>query len=225
MRERSVTQKGVSTGMAIAGWLLAGAAWADQPATVPRTGGVPACEENLDACTEDLWMCEEDLTACLARQFPGDGAGNGPALAYQECGDGTIADLNTGLLWELKVAGGGGCTTDLHAVDAECTWTQATGDWIDAVNAEGGTGFAGFSDWGVPNAKELQSIVDYSMTGPSIDAAFGPTASFSYWSATLSAGDPGNAWFVGFNGGRVSRADKSSTRNVRAVRTGACSTP
>jgi hypothetical protein len=199
-----------------------------------RAGGLPACEEEVEMCTLDLESCEDDLAACEARpQFgiPGDGTGNGPALSYEECADGlTVADLNTGFLWERKVEGGSISVcdlTNLHLVDSRCLWSDATGAWIDAVNAEGGTGFAGFSDWRVPNVKELQSIVDYS-TVPSIDTAFDPTASSSYWSATSSANNPGNAWFVGFNGGRVDRGAKSNPsnpRHVRAVRTGPCPEP
>lgn len=241
-----------TVGMSLA-MLLVGTAWADKPATVPRTGGIPACEaslaeanaslnqcttdlgtcdSDLATCNDDLGTCEADLAACEASQggLPGDGAGNGPGtLDYQDCGDGTVADLNTGLLWERKVAGGGGsatCLTNLHGVESRCNWTQATGDWIDAVNAEGGTGYAGFDDWRVPNVKELQSIVDYGTFDPAINAGFpGETASSIYWSATSSAFDPGFAWVVVFSDGFVGNDFESNPRRVRAVRSGPCSTP
>ena len=38
---------------------------------------------------------------------------------------------------EVEIRAGG-----LHAVDARCNWNEATGAWIDMLNAEGGTGYA-----------------------------------------------------------------------------------
>jgi hypothetical protein len=155
--------------------------------------------------------------------FPGDGV-TGPALAYQDNGDGTITDLNTGLMWEKKVAGGSsGCPIDsanLHGVDSTCTWAQATGAWIAAINAEGGTGLAGHNDWRVPNVKELQSIVHYGLADPAIDPIFSPTTADNYWSSTTFAFNPSSAWFVIFEGGHVFIFDKNMSLRVRAVRGG-----
>src|SRR6266446_5061606 len=114
------------------------------------------------ASADKVKVKHEDLNAKLNRilrqrsdlgvTFPGDGVQGAP-LRYQDNGDGTITDLNTGLTWEKKGSGGDAstCLTDLHGVNSACTWAQATGAWIDAVNAEGGTGFAGHSDWRLPN--------------------------------------------------------------------------
>jgi len=100
------------------------------------------------------------------RRLPGRWV-DGPALSYTDNGDGTFTDNNTQLMWEKKVAGGapGTCdlTTNLHGVDSTCTWTQATGSWIAAINA---ANLGGHSDWRIPNVKELQSIVDYSKRLP-----------------------------------------------------------
>ncbi len=136
-------------------------------------------------------------------------------------GDGTVTDLNTGLMWEIKVTGGGTCLGDLHAVDAFCDWNDATGAWIDAVNAEGGTGYAGYTDWRFPNAKELQSIVDYGEFSPAIDPSLpGETATSFYWSATSNARGPSFAWVVDFGNGSVDGNGKAGFKRVRAVRGG-----
>jgi hypothetical protein len=165
--------------------------------------------------------------------FPGDGV-TGPPLAYQDNGDGTITDLNTGLMWEKKVAGGSsGCPTDsanLHGVDSTCTWAQATGAWIAAINA---SNLGGHSDWRVPNIRELASIVDYSRcasmaggtAGRCVDLAsihpdFGPTAADCYWSSTAVVVDPTTAWFVDFRFGVVSSIHELDACGVRAVRGG-----
>jgi hypothetical protein len=132
-----------------------------------------------------------------------------------------VLDTQTGLQWEKKVAGGsfGACLSALHGVDSTCTWFQATGDWINAVNA---ANFAGFGDWRVPTKDELTTILLKPFpcgTSPCIEAIFGPTASAFYWSATEL--DPSLAFVVSFASGVVSSVfDKNSSLRVRAVRGG-----
>ena len=96
----------------------------------------------------------------------------GGALSYQDNGDGTITDLNTGLMWEKKSLLDG---SD-HDVGLEFPWSSPTlatvWDWVDALNA---TAFAGYTDWRLPNVKELQSIIDYgraNQSNPAVDPAF-----------------------------------------------------
>lgn len=200
--------------------------------SIPGRGGIPACEEELAACEDDLGSCEEDLVDCEYNQvvLPGDGAGHGAPLAYEVCADGlTVADLNTRLLWERKVVGGPRtCLESLHGANSRCNWFDAAGPWIDAVNTQGGTGYAGFSDWRLPNVKELHSIVDYRQ---GIDPGFGPgprgAVQPRYWSATISLPDrpPGSpGWHVDFASRTVNaEVSRLSSLLVRAVRNGSCS--
>ncbi len=58
-------------------------------------------------------------------------------------GDGTITDLSTGLMWMSADSGQGM-------------------DWEDALAWSENLETAGYGDWRLPDAKELQSIVDYS---------------------------------------------------------------
>ena len=60
--------------------------------------------------------------------------------------DGTVSDLATGLMWAEEDSGTG------------MDWESALA-WVEQLNAEN---YLGYSDWRLPNAKELQSIVDYS---------------------------------------------------------------
>ena len=62
---------------------------------------------------------------------------------FTDNGDGTIADSSTGLMWMKNDSG-------------------TTMNWSAALNYAEGIDFATFSDWRLPNAKELQSIVDYT---------------------------------------------------------------
>jgi len=160
----------------------------------------------------------------------------GAPLSYTDNLDGTITDNNTGLMWEMKDDSGG-----LHDKDTFFPWSgdgsqETIWDWLDDVNAEGGTGFAGYNDWRIPNVKELHSIVDYERVKPSIDPVFntdctagctlpncsctpeGNTA--TYWSSTTMAINFDFAWHVAFEVGGMNNNGKRNSDLVRAVRGG-----
>jgi len=136
----------------------------------------------------------------------------GLALSFVDNGDGTVTDRNTGLMWEKKSDDGG-----LHDKDNSYVWNPGGGSmwaWLAQVNAEGGTGFAGHSDWRIPNVRELLSIVDYGRYYPAVDPVFNTACApgcsvttcscsvASYdWSSTTSAYYPTDAWGVYFYGG------------------------
>ncbi len=89
--------------------------------------------------------------------------------------DGTISDLASGLMWARDDSG--------KAMD----WEQALA-WCERLK------LAGHDDWRLPDAKELQSLVDYTRApdardarrrGPAIDPLFGTTdAEGWFWSST-----------------------------------------
>src|SRR6185295_61076 len=165
---------------------------------------------------------------------PDDGAVQaGATLSYTDNGDGTITDDNTGLMWEKKGDNGG-----LHDKDNGYVWTgtgtqETIWDWLDDVNAEGGTGFAGYDDWRVPNAKELQTLVNFQNSPPMTSGAFNAncvpgatvltgscTPMTGYTSSTTWARSTGMAWGVSFYEGLLFPYDKTSGLRVRAVRGG-----
>ncbi|MGH7799939.1 MAG: DUF1566 domain-containing protein [Thermodesulfobacteriota bacterium] len=153
--------------------------------------------------------------------FPGDGAGDGPKLNYEDNGDGTFTDCNTKYMWEKKDQSGG-----VHDVDKTYIWSDS-GSAPDGSVANGGPGgscgFAGFRDWCIPNVKKLQSIVDYSTCvgcngGTAASSVPGLTASSIYWSATTNAGSSIGAWVVNFFSGNVNNSIKTGFVSARAVR-------
>lgn len=150
----------------------------------------------------------------------------GAALAYVDNGDGTITDVNTGLMWE-KLSDDG----SIHDRDTNYTWANAFAVKIATLNSGGG--FAGYTDWRLPNYKELISIVNLQNVSPSVSAAFNNgcvaactvttcscTASDVYWSSSTYADVPSNAWVVLFSDGLGGAVFKSSSFRVRAVRGG-----
>lgn len=168
---------------------------------------------------------------------------SGCKARFTDNGDGTITDNNTGLMWEKKtgtvsvgtLCPGGPTCADPHDVDNGYTWTAGTTtpngtaftDFLDKLNGQagGGTGFGGHYDWRLPTREELQGIVDPDAPGcgsgsPCIDAVFGPTQSYHYWSSTTFQNNTSLAWYVSFNDGYASANSKTYDFFVRAVRTG-----
>ncbi len=159
----------------------------------------------------------------------------GAPLRYTDNGDGTITDNNTGLMWKKKSSVPG----DLHAWGNQYYWSnlQHEGiptiwEWLAAVNAEGGTGFAGYNDWRIPNIKELLSIIDFENYNPAVDPVFNTncpggntvltgscTNPVNHWSSTTSVSQ-NEAWMVDFSIGIVNDIGKSWFGIVRAVRGG-----
>jgi hypothetical protein len=102
--------------------------------------------------------------------------------SFTDNGDGTITDSSTGLMWTKDDNG--------EAIL-----------WQDALNYAETSGFAGYTDWRLPNAKELQSIVDYTRSpatsnSAAIDPVFNCTQIINeggdtdypfYWTSTTHA--------------------------------------
>ncbi len=105
--------------------------------------------------------------------------------SFVDNGDGTITDSATGLMWAQNDSGTG------------LNWEAAL-DWVQTKNT---AKYLGYSDWRLPNAKELQSIVDYTRSpdttaSAAIDPLFNATPITNeagqadypcYWTGTTHA--------------------------------------
>ncbi|WCN14842.1 DUF1566 domain-containing protein [Marinomonas mediterranea] len=75
--------------------------------------------------------------------------------------DEVVIDKTTGLMWKRCLEGYSG--TDCKTGDAiQATYVTALQN-IASINS--GSGFAGFTDWRMPNIKELRSIVEEQCNG------------------------------------------------------------
>ncbi|WP_158638055.1 Lcl domain-containing protein [Shewanella donghaensis] len=109
--------------------------------------------------------------------------------------DGTVSDIATELMWQQN--------------DAESS------HWDDAVSQCETATTGSFSDWRLPNIKELQSLIDYSVSPDThnmaaIDPIFNSSSLINekgeidwgyYWSSTThvaNSGDGSNATYVSF---------------------------
>jgi hypothetical protein len=147
----------------------------------------------------------------------------GGSFAVTEC----VIDNITGLTWEGKTATGtraGSATFTNYDNTAQAqfwngsAYVNPTQTDIDAAsnavgykNAVNASALCGYTDWRLPTADELQSLVDYSVAypGPTIDGTWFPnTPSYCwYWSASPYAGGASGAWFVFFFSGVTPHAN------------------
>lgn len=102
--------------------------------------------------------------------------------SFQDNGDETITDLSTNLMWTQNDSGVG------------LNWEESLA-WVQEKNGEN---HLGYNDWRLPDAKELQSLVDYSRSpdttsSAAIDPLFSTTSITNeagqadypcYWSST-----------------------------------------
>jgi len=75
---------------------------------------------------------------------------NGAQFAFQDNGDGTVTDLNTGLMWQAAPS-------------------SQSFSWQEAVDYAEDLTLGGYDDWRVPSTKELFSISDFSEGWPYLD--------------------------------------------------------
>lgn len=127
------------------------------------------------------------------------------SLRYRDNGDGSISDLNTGLIWQ-------------KALGPKLAWSEA-------VAGAAGARTAGHADWRLPTIKELYSLMDFSGTTPmpgragkpfidgSFDFRYGDTAAgerpidAQFWSSTeysgRTMGRDASVFGVNFADGRI----------------------
>ena len=136
---------------------------------------------------------------------------------FYDNSDGTVTDQGTTLMWQRCSA---------PSEEASCTSVlPSTYIWDEALAYCNALTLGGYTDWRLPNIKELHSILYLTKTtAPNINTDFfSDTESAYYWSSTTFVGTPSYAWYVNFNivGSQIamtSPQDKRNTEYVRCVR-------
>jgi len=133
-------------------------------------------------------------------------------------GDGTITDNRTGLMW-VQSGYADEDTTPATTYTPSGNWRKYT--WENAILYCERLDYAEYTDWRLPNVRELESIVDAGEQSPSINTTyFLNTENSWYWLSTTYVPTTTMAWYVGFTLGRVSPTAKTGSYYVRPVRGG-----
>ncbi len=133
---------------------------------------------------------------------------------------GTVTDPKTGLTWMR-------CAMGQTWTGSTCTGEASTYTFDQANALTGTVTYAGQSDWRLPNIRELQTIIDWSVGSPAIDSVAFPNTIINtptlgyFWSSSLDVSNARFAWYANFRSGGISldgRHDGSLA--VRLVRGG-----
>jgi len=139
-----------------------------------------------------------------------------PTADFVDNGDGTVTHSKTGLMWKRCSEGQVWNGTACAGAAARYSW-QGGLQQAEVLNNTGG--FATFTNWRLPNIKELNSIVEVQCTYPAINMTIFPSAGGLYWSASPYSADATKAWFIQiYNVGFVELGFKTRFGNILFVR-------
>jgi len=129
-----------------------------------------------------------------------------PDPRFTDNGDGTVTDNLTGLMW----------MTNANAT------LFGLRTLSDALSDCAGCNEGSYTDWRLPNIKELQSLIDYGEYDPALPSVhpFTYVQSFYYHSSTTWAYGTSYAWIVDLSSGAVYLSNKGHLRYVWCVRGG-----
>ncbi len=132
-----------------------------------------------------------------------------PNPRFTDNGD-TVTDNMTGLMW----------AKDANLPGGTRNWNAAI-DYCNGMNS--GAGTYGYTDWRLPNVRELQSLIDYGLVNPSLPSGHPFTGVHQlnyYWSSSTHAGATDRGWLVSLYDGVVNWSGKTTLCRVLPVRGG-----
>jgi hypothetical protein len=131
---------------------------------------------------------------------------------YTNHKDGTVTDKKTTLMWKQ-------CPEGL--IGSDCSGTATEHTYKEAIELAENTTFATYSDWRLPNIKELASLAARDRYSPAINSRFfSNTPNAYFWSSSPTANYARYAWLLGFDYGNDSYNSRDLSFDVRLVRGG-----
>lgn len=155
-----------------------------------------------------------DISPAVAQTCPPGNPRVAPDNRYTDHGDGTVTDLQTGLMWKRCSEGQSG-TNCGDSAPSLLTWQAAL---TTAANSS----FAGYSDWRLPSVKELHSLLETGCHSPSINSVRFPNMPPEFFWTSTTTVDRSLVFVVDFKDGFVSSEVKAGSGNAgtRLVRAG-----
>ena len=128
-----------------------------------------------------------------------------PETRFDVQGD-TVLDKLTGLVWSRNTS----------IAEFPYNWHEAL-EFVARMNS---ACQFGFSDWRLPNRRELRSLISHQTQRPALPEGhpFANVFASWYWSSTTAAAHPGHAWYVNLDGGRMFYGGKDQAYMIWPVR-------
>ena len=142
-----------------------------------------------------------------------------PDARFTDNGDGTVTDSVAGLMWKKCLEGMSGSSCSAGQ-EQKFTWQTA----LQRASSEASMTSLGYTDWRLPNVKELATIAELRCHSPAANLTVFPNLPADIdvnlsllWSSSPST-ENAFAWGVQFIEGDVAQANKNNIGFVRLVR-------
>lgn len=134
--------------------------------------------------------------------------------------EGVVLDRTTGMMWQQCEIG-----LNYDAENKACTGDIQTFSWQQALLEANDNSYGGYTDWHMPNLKELASIVSHHCANPALDTEvflFSKellnVEEQNYWTSTTVSALPSYAWTFQVSDGKNRRLIKTAGGRLRLVR-------
>ncbi|HEX7025664.1 MAG TPA: DUF1566 domain-containing protein, partial [Gammaproteobacteria bacterium] len=134
-----------------------------------------------------------------------------PSTRYQQNKNGTVVDTETGLMWRICLEGAAGEACD-QGEPLAATWAEAL-LYVPTFNGKGG--FAGHTDWRLPNIRELGTLAELQCFNPAINLGIFPNAaSIGVWSSSPALFHAHYSWYVDFEIGALAYGEREKAKAI-----------
>ncbi len=217
-------------------WGLTSGQWGVQTGTLTVSGGGTVTTTYIPQTGQTKCYDTAAEIACGNVTYPGQDGDYQKGVAWPDprfitSTTGIVTDTLTGLIW-LQDAN---CILNEYSSfdpDGRVSWTNALTFVFKINDGTYPNCGAGFTDWRLPNVRELSSLTHFEFSDlavPNTDGTaqwttngdpFNSVQSDLYWSGSTYANITSFAWYVSMNFGRVYRTSKTGSLYVWPVRGG-----
>ncbi len=160
-----------------------------------------------------IWTGQKNCYDSSGRIIPCEGSGQDGEYRIGvwieprfKVSDGLVLDVLTGLYWPQEA----------NLLGLPLNWEEA----LEQVRKWNKERLLGFTDWRLPNRRELRSLLFLENKNPVLPKGHPFKGVFHgwYWTSTSAAINPGYAWNIHFGGGRMFYSRKDEERLLWPVR-------